>query len=521
MKRFLFIEVSNSIAIGTIIASLAILSSCENKEDASLLLESEEVETNSHVISVERALLSLQDFLDASQEEKTRTVMNDRKISDVFAVEYKTLTTRAVSAPNLDCKDLVYVANFEDNQGFAVLAADDRIADEVMAVTSDGSLSRETIYSAMEDIFSNERPVVEDFPLTGEGFFTVDEYPDEIFMNPNTVSLYDEKLGDDLVGNFSLDNTGAEDENGNPILTRSLCKNPDDHPGRIVSSLCLSYAIDRIDSYGGGGGGSGSGSTKTETSTTAWSNVKVVAPILSKYVSWRQESPFNDLYPRRRRYLLFGHRKKAPAGCFPLAISKIMTHFEYPNSFTYNGYRVNWSALKNGYTSTTGAQSAAALLRAVSAGCDSWYFYAGTFTFPGKATSYMKFAGYDNARSYNYKYSRVVGMLDKGCPLIVYAIPGINIFRSHSWNIDGYKIKAREIITKKYVGGVLKEVINKPDTCEMVHCDFGWKGLCNGYYVSGIFKLNSSDVEFDNPYDKGKNTKYNTLVKIVTYDKPR
>ena len=54
----------------------------------------------------------------------------------------------------------------------------------------------------------------------------------------------------------------------------------------------------------------------------------------------------------------------------------------------------------------------------------------------------------------------------------------------------------------------------------MVHCDFGWGGPCNGYFVSGVFKLNSPNNEFDNPYDKGKNTKYNTLLKIVTYDKP-
>ena len=53
----------------------------------------------------------------------------------------------------------------------------------------------------------------------------------------------------------------------------------------------------------------------------------------------------------------------------------------------------------------------------------------------------------------------------------------------------------------------------------IVHCNFGWNGLFNGYYVSGIFAL--KDGEWDtrgNDYDK---TKYNNYLKIITYDSPR
>ena len=54
----------------------------------------------------------------------------------------------------------------------------------------------------------------------------------------------------------------------------------------------------------------------------------------------------------------------------------------------------------------------------------------------------------------------------------------------------------------------------------MVHCDFGWEGLCNGYYVSGVFKLNDSNIEHDPGSNYGGNTYYNNLLKVITYDKP-
>lgn len=489
------------------------LSACEDDVNNHQVKLEKSASELSHTITKEKALASLQSFLSETNKDQTRSIPDNRRIKDIFAVTRTSNITRALART-----DILYVANFEDNQGFAVLAADDRIKDEVIAVTSEGSLSRNDINSVLNEDFYN-RPVVKGYPLTGNGFFTVNEYPDEVFMNPNTVSLYDEKEDDTLVGNFGLDDYGEEDENGNLVNTTNSADASIKESKKMISKLCIAYAVSAIDDFYDIDGGQNNGnSTRTET-TTSWSNVKIASPLLQLYKKWNQNTPFNDLYPKKRKYILFGHKRRAPAGCFPLAISKIMTHFERPR-YTYNGYTINWGALKNDFYSANGKKSAAHLLRAISSGCDSWYFYAGTFTFPGKATSYMKSIGYKNARSYDYKYSRVTAMIDKGCPLIIYAIPGINIFNSHSWNIDGYKVKVKTTTTKKYVGNVLKSVTNKTDTCNMVHCDFGWGGPCNGYFVSGVFKLNSPNNEFDNPYDKGKNTKYNTLLKIVTYDKP-
>ena len=71
---------------------------------------------------------------------------------------------------------------------------------------------------------------------------------------------------------------------------------------------------------------------------------------------------------------------------------------------------------------------------------------------------------------------------------------------------------------QNYKGNTLTKIETKTETREMVHCDFGWEGKCNGYYVSGIFKLNSSENDYD-PGSGTKNTRYNNFIKIITYNR--
>ena len=91
---------------------------------------------------------------------------------------------------------------------------------------------------------------------------------------------------------------------------------------------------------------------------------------------------------------------------------------------------------------------------------------------------------------------------------------------SHCWNIDGYKIQERILTTKTYRNGVFVETTTKTESREMVHCDFGWGGNSNGYYVSGVFKLGDPSVEKDHGTVHNKDTNYNNYLHVVTYDKP-
>lgn len=494
------------------------LVSCQDDIEPLASASSQE-ETSSHTIPVEQALENLKDFLNDSP--KTRSLVDGISLTNVITVRPNHIHTRATNLPE-DCNTLMYAVNFSDENGYALLSADNRIEDAVIAVTSEGSISQNDIEAAKADLDDNQKTIFEDYPTTGDGLISVAEYPDEKFLNPNTFNPYDSISNDSWVGDFSEDNIDEEDENGNlinnTVETRAAGQTQTSECNRKVMAMCLKYAVNEItDRETGGGGGTGS-STRTKTDYGEWTDVTKTGNILATYSFWRQHSPYNDLFPRRRKYIICGHRRKVPAGCFPLALAKVLTHFQYPGSFRYNGEKVDWSSLNNTYLNNTGKRSVAVLLRGIAEWCGSWYFYAGTFTIPSHASSFLKDMGFSNVKRYDYKYDRVTSMIDKGCPVIIYAMPGIKITSSHAWIIDGYKVKTRDKVVTKIQNGKVVSTNTESETCKMVHCDFGWGGNCNGYYVDGIFKLNSSDNDYDGYHDN--KTNYNHHKRIIMYDNP-
>lgn len=509
-----------------LITAMTLLTSCQDD----IAITTEELNTshiteNPYSISEESALAYLADFL-ADSEPNSRS---GKRISvkSIKPIKYNRVASRT-QQDNVDCENLLYVANFEDNQGYAILAGDERISDKIIAVTDTGNLDNNEIIAVLDEDRAR-RYIYKDYPLTGPGFFTTPETGDELFMNPNTVDLYIDSIKDTLVGNFLVDDFDAVDENGNPISTDYSILDSVPSDNLLATSLCVYYAKDEIEkeyrrrndldvAIGDLGGNSGS-NVKTVADTSAWTIKSRVFPMLTRYIYWHQHSPFNDLYPVKRKYGFFGPRRRAYAGCFPLAIAKLLTHFESPTSFTYNGYKINWSELKYNYNSEVGKKSASHLLIGISDICKSRHFYGGTFTFPEKAASGMRFFGLNNAKTYSYTWERAQTMLDKGCPFIIYAIPGARINESHAWNIDGYKIKERTITFTTYKNGTITNKRTETEVLNMVHCDFGSPTKGNGYYISGVFNQKGSNYELDAGSYRG-NTNYNNYIHLVMYDKP-
>lgn len=480
-----------------------------------------------YAISEDEALKNLYDFMAGDDDIQSRG--GHRVVKSIDPIKYRRSLTRGTSEIE-DCDNVVYIANFENDQGYAILAADKRIGEDVLAITDAGFLPATTISEILE-WGSADNIIVNEFPTDGPGFFTVPEYGDEIFMNPNTASLYIPEENDTLVGNVDL--TGYT---LHYVIPDSL-RNPSEKQlsiDLIANKLCVDYAINKIEESNSGnntgnlnyvdGEAPYSGyqsNTRLETIEGEWSAPMHVEPILKEYAAWHQGEPFNDLCPERRMCFFFGHKKRASAGCFPLAIAKLMTHFDPPTNFSVYGYIINWEELKQWKSNLSNAEankSAAYLLRMIGEQCSSWYFYLGTFTFPWNATSFMRTVGFKNAHSDGYSFERVKTMLDDEKPVIIYGFPGIWINQAHSWNIDGYKIKERRVTKNRYVDDALAESKVYIQSCKMVHCDFGWGRNNNGYYVSGIFKLNDKSIEHDPYSEKKKDTNFNHYLKIITYD---
>ena len=493
------------------------LSSCHKDQ---LLVNDLQVEDeinieNSFVITPEEAVRNLEVFLNGDEKFSTKSV-NVRSIANITPIKYNKVNTKSGNT-NLNCDNVLYIANFQNDEGYAILAGDTRIGEPVVAIIDDGYLSDATVYTALE-LASQDRTYYDGYPLDGPGFYTEPETGDEIFINPNTVILYDETTMDTLVGNFSVDTENSE---------------------MIAAYLCVSYALNEISGYSSRGSTIGGGDDDNlpddgpdqqppfennpngpqplrpwvKTEVSPWITVQCREPLLAAYVSWRQGKPFNDLYPERTKSET-KEKVKAPAGCFPLAIAKILAHHELGEE--YNGYIVDWKELKKSYESTLGKESAKNLLRDISKGCCCWYFAAGTFTFPGMAALYMRNHGLRNAHKNSYSFTGVTSMIDNDKPLIIYSVPGKDLTISHSWNIDGYKIKQRSITKTTYLGTEVIDVSIETEDTQMVHCDFGWEGRSNGYYVSNVFKLDDPDAEIDD-IRSNNTTHYNNYLHIITY----
>lgn len=492
-KRFLKLSFAVVISVS--------LNACQETNEEVVPTTPTQSVLNSHAISVEEALANLESFF---QDKQTRSNVSLPKVDDVLTMQIENGHTRAA-----DLSNVMYIANFSDDKGFAILAADKRVSEKVIAIIDNGNLTQGDVDAVASLLLNKEDYVDPRYPTTGKGLFSMADYPDEVFLNPNTFSTYDEAQDDYWVGNFLED----DDE----PTTRAIANTEGQMEG-FALLRCGNYVMDELARYEDGSNVS-IPEHSTKTTYSQWVDVQRTENILSAYKRWNQDSPFNDLYPTRRRVILFGKKRKAPAGCFPLSVAKVMTHFRYPKSFSYGNCTVDWDAMNNVYM-PLGKQSAAVLLKGIAEGCNSMYFYQGTFTFPSKASSFLERMGYNDVKRLNYRYDRVTSMINNGCPVIIYAIPGIRLWYSHAWVIDGYKIKVRQRITQHFRRGYLTNTVSEPDTCRMVHCDFGWGGKCNGYYVDGVFKLNSSKNEYDNKWDKQENVNYNKHIRIITYKNP-
>lgn len=511
-----------------LVAALAICChACTDKDEAvPSQPKAEELSTNPHAISQEQALASLRDFLASFEDGETRSAMQGRRVKDIYPVEFHEDATRAANGDAVDCENLLYVVNFENEQGYAILAADDRVKDDVLAVVEEGSMSASTMKAAAGRAVRVTRPIFSSFPTEGPGYFQSPRYADEIFVNPNTVDLADSTGAekDTLAGNF--DPMGATitepEEPTGPVFNPTDKKPLIDLNGELTGEFVYDKA--RNDLYDENKEGTGKDTWKRNPNGSMeikygdWQAVKTTATLLQDFKNWDQHAPYNSLYPMRSNWSEEDvvDMGKAYVGCVPLALAKVVLYMGVPQS--YNG--IDMLQLRDAVRDGKWNNKIPELLFRISEDCHAKYFRNGTFCFPFRAKRFFNNHGYSNAEKKDYSFSIVTSMIDKSHPLIMVSIPRFHITRSHCWNIDGYKILKRDITYTYYdSSGKVTRTNHYVDEHNMVHCDFGWGGRHNGYYTSGVFKLDDQDAEYDNvKADNSLHTHCNNYKKIIYYD---
>lgn len=423
---------------------------------------------NQHLITKGQALNNLKKVLISfsAQEVKSGNEVNYYNImkeltldsvKTVNRIRYNVKSSEQVSQQ----QELLYYINFKED-GYAILSADDRIPDEVIAISENGNTSNEDFEGFL--LMTDEQRKNE----VGEDFKFYNEIEDSYYCG-----------------------TSFEDN--------------------MIYQVVYDYACNAIDN--------GPIAPIEKKNFGSWIIKEGVEQLLS--TTWKQGSPFNDWCPYRRKFILFGPQQRAPAGCVPVAIAQIMAYHEYPN-YSYNDVSIDWKALKNinpespEKADISVKTMAAALLKSIGDHCLVYYAYGGSFGLPSQARDYLRKIGYKNVYKHEGKsMDEIYTMLKNRKPVFIAGLAQ-NLLKGggHAWVIDGYRNMERNVIISGNDGSILRTEV---ESKYYLHCNFGWGGAGNGYYTAGLF---NSDEHFikDYPDKKAGYYNYSWCFRVITYD---
>lgn len=384
----------------------------------------EQTDTVTHRIPVGTALASLDGFLDAEGAAATKSGVSRgrRQVKGVDVVRAQSLGTKA-GAADVDCDELLYVVNFENDEGYAILAADDRIQEDILMVADSGNISASSVSSSTA---RSCRRIFDDYPLTGPGVETDED--GNLYMNPNTFSLYDEDSEEYMVGDLTLEG-GYLPESGGSSSSGSSGKLKVDTT-RFLGSI-TDYAAGQVSGSGGVAKFRGGDDDNEEDPNATYTNSypgkttldTLVLHLLDFAKSWHQESPFNDRFPMVKEYIVAGDSKRADTGCVPLSIAKILAYCKYPAILNCYGTQIDWNVIKSGEPSPSFNIQSAALLKYIADKCLSLCFYGGTFTLPSMASLFLSNRGYANVSYSDYSTEKVVSALNASAPVFICSVP--------------------------------------------------------------------------------------------------
>ena len=236
-------------------------------------------------------------------------------------------------------------------------------------------------------------------------------------------------------------------------------------------------------------------------------------------VRWGQDkSPYNLYCP-----IINGQR--AVAGCGPIAVAQVMTHYQHPQSLVWDvvgsasNVALDWTEINKHVTSGVRAYPEVCtanntaithdvigkLVRQIGKKMDAVYGVSGTTTDFDKAQTALNQYGYtttistisDNVGSTTFDGSSIW--------LACATDPVKNKAYGHVFVIDG-----RKYIKRHYYGYILDPNITPPALVEVVqddisyfdyvHINWGWDGTSNGYYYNGHYNT-ANPVSLDNPND--------------------
>lgn len=250
------------------------------------------------------------------------------------------------------------------------------------------------------------------------------------------------------------------------------------------------------DEYEGHGGGGGNYKP---------SKFEVMSPLL--VTKWSQKKPYNTYTPNEY------------TGCVVTAISQICSFLEAPvnvqwsykntnGSATMNWGKIKTECITNGGTPTSTANQVAHLMRSLGLAFGAEYESGETGVDSDDAIEYMQNVGHLVSDLDDYDVNCVVNNLKSGNKIVYmrgnarYYHVGF-VFRKyvdgHAWVVDGY----------------INEVKNNKQSYYL-HCNWGWGGTKNGYFLNNVFNAEQNPPYNDNAKTRSNNYQYNLETAIFT-----
>lgn len=411
---------------------------------------SAELQSVSDVIPVEEALKQLDSFRETLNP--TTRAVSCRPVIESIAVSGGRALSRSGEAEIPDT--MVYVVNFADNKGFAVLGAR-RSLEDIYAFTESGSLDAGRLDAVMARI------------ALGDDVATSRAADDSAALSPENF-IY-EMLGSSLL-----------DLGGGPLI---------------------------------GGGGQGA---MTLISTRTWWEITDKKGVYGS-AKWNQTHPFNWSMPESDmpEYAGSAYMWRHPVGCGVLAVAQMMAAVRHPvKAPADNGLVYEWDDLLTVSNYETLPDYLPMKYKGVNSEntkhlADVLYYLGYCFgaNYGIEGGTGVKFENvisalklidpyYANAKYDDFDEYAIIAMLDDGKPVIGNGVD--SNAGGHAWVFDGYvkRSKVTENVYRMNPSGETHTTVYREMPRTLLHINWGYSGACDGYYLAGLM-YNMQDRVFE------------------------
>ncbi len=351
------------------------------------------------------------------------------KVKEVIRVS-KSKGFRALTVGEKENSGLLIV-NFENNKGYAIMS-ENKNSEPLFAITKQGNMEEEEVDNPISPIILNRVIVI----------------------------------------HYSCQNKIYCSKCGSLIVDTSRLPNPPEgyqRPTYCTMEQCSKYL---------------------ETGDTTPKLRFDPMPILSDSLEWKVVEQVPAML-RTKWHLGFPYNKQIPyqdgfpcqVGCVPIAVGQIMSHYRYP--------KLDWEMIFKAQHNNSIYQDAVS----------TFLYELGQPNLLDVKYGVKASGALDNnvprtLRAYGYKCSdlseyNLDSILEDLRNKQVLYMAGSTEKGRHAWVIDGFKIeeqkRTRQIKFTSPKGGIVSGPITDVTTKVYLHCNFGWGGVNDGYFLSKIF----------------------------------